>query len=118
MTNPLFIASVIGVPIALVIVLLLWRRSRSMSADPWYEAPYVGNTGDNLVQRGNQVHVESDAGGSTTPTCDLLDLCEKMLFCWDYWSSGKSGLNLQDVFEARDLPTQLRTTIAKVRDQG
>ena len=117
MASPLFLVSVVGIPIALVAATMLWRRSRAISADPWYGAPVVprvhtgGFGGDVLAP---------DAAETSDPESDLVDpliLCEKVLFCWDYWARGKSGVHLEDVFEARDLPSELRTAVVRSRGE-
>ena len=118
MASPLFLVSVVGIPIALVAAAMLWRRSRAISADPWYGAPVVprihagGIGGD--VSAPNTIE-------TSDPECESVDpliLCEKVLFCWDYWARGKSGLHLEDVFEARDLPSELRTVVVRSREEA
>ncbi len=108
--NPLALFLIIATPVAFVVMVILWRRSRTMAVDPWYgESTVVCAPGESvwspapLRESPEQVsdpHPDREVNG--------LDLCKKVLFCWDYWSSGKSGLDLQDIFEARNLPAELR----------
>lgn len=117
MANPLFLVSVVGIPIAMVVAIMLWRRSRAISADPWYGAPVVPRvhaTGfaDNL-STAESIETKPD----DPEPVELLVLCEKVLFCWDFWARGKSGLHLEDVFKARDLPTELRSAISRSRGE-
>lgn len=120
MSNPLALILIIAAPVALVVLLMIWRRGRVISIDPWY-----GTTNLPAVSRASRIggphrrerRVRSRSVVKEAPAGEL-EVCKKVLFCWDYWSSGKSGLNLQDVFEARNLPAELRAFVNEANRYG
>jgi len=117
LADPLFIVSLFAVPIALAAVAMVFRRGRLISADPWYGAPLVPR-----IRAGRSGTGGQEEAARTEPTegarVDAVALCEKVLFCWDFWRRGKSGVHLEDVFAARDLPAEIRAALDDARSRG
>lgn len=117
MTNPLIIFAMVVAPVVAVALLLLWWRSYTLALDSWAQQPAaLARRRSSRTRRPSQSRAPRR---SPVPrpeaTPDLIKCCEKFLFCWDYWASGKSGADLQDVLRTRDVPQELRRSLARAK---
>jgi len=118
-SDPIVIISVLCAPLCLVVLWLLWRGGANVHEDHWYALPRMSPSAA-PKDTWSQVRPVSAASPPDREhddiKSDLLKVCERALFCWDYWSAGKSGVNLQDVFEVRNVPSQLRDAVSKAKN--
>lgn len=113
------IMAVLGAPIALAALWILIRNGVACTESAWTTPPRAFGHKKRSRRSRPRTPPRPPAPARTVapdPKVELVKACEAALACWEDWAAGESGLNLQAIFAMRDVPAQLRSTLAKVKN--